>query len=162
MLCQALQKNEDGRARHRTLVQLRHRTGLAQMQRTRPKMDSNRSQSRRSLPSREGTASLRNQIHRKYISIILQLQSLELCQATRNRRQRAPANGRHTIEFNAAGCPANANLRQNLQAKAKVKRTQSSTKLRVAHLFVKRSSAFMLAAPAWHHARAAHSITHCC
>jgi len=89
----------------------------------------------------------------------LQLQSLELCQATRNRRQRAPANGRHTIEFNAAGCPANANLRQNLQAKAKVKRTQSSTKLRVAHLFVKRSSAFMLAAPAWHHAHAAQHHT---
>jgi hypothetical protein len=46
---------------------------------------------------------------------------LELCRTTRNRRQQAPANGRHTIEFNVVGCPANANLRQNSSSKRKDK-----------------------------------------
>jgi hypothetical protein len=45
--------------------------------------------------------------------------SLELRQATRNRRQKAPANGRHTIEFNVVGCPANINLRQKSPSKSK-------------------------------------------
>ena len=52
--------------------------------------------------------------------------SLELRQATRNRRQKAPANGRHTIEFNVVGCPANANLRQNYSCKSKVERSSNS------------------------------------
>ncbi len=41
----------------------------------------------------------------------------------------------------------------------KQKQSGAHLKLRMAHLFVKRSSTFMLAAPAWHYAQAAQHHT---